>query len=82
MIPDPNSREVGVRVLEVAKSTLEALGVWSCCQIHGMTAEAFSQLIEGCSQEMRNPRLRLYIQLYVTRVDCVVLLMLTPCTGI
>lgn len=47
-----------------------------------MTAEAFSQLIEGCSQEMRNPRLRLYIQLYVSRVDYVVLLMLTPCTGI
>jgi len=56
-------REIGGRVLAIGRQTLEALGVWACCQIHGMTAHDFAQLLDGCYREMQNPALHLYIQL-------------------
>ena len=47
----------------MARQTLEALGVWACCRIHGMSMSDFTLLLDECLKEMENQSLRLYIQL-------------------
>lgn len=53
MIVDPNSRYVGARVLVQARAMIESLSVWACRRVHGMTADEFSRLVDGCIEEMQ-----------------------------
>ncbi|KAL1302170.1 hypothetical protein AAFC00_002601 [Neodothiora populina] len=58
------SRYIGERVFDLMRGTLESLGLWACCRVHGMSAQSFTDLLDECVQEMSNADLHLYIQFY------------------